>query len=61
MAGVVGPNIVFTGANIHIVDGSGSTDDNGGALRGLGNLVIGYVANAMAKLLKLNREPGLII
>ena len=39
--GVIGPNIIFTGANIHIVSGSGSTDDNG-TPRGLGNLIIGY-------------------
>jgi hypothetical protein len=39
--GVKGPNITFTGANIHIASGSGSTDDNG-APRGLGNLIIGY-------------------
>ena len=39
--GVIGPNIIFTGANIHIVSGSGSTDDNGTS-RGLGNLIIGY-------------------
>jgi uncharacterized protein YlxW (UPF0749 family) len=45
--GVIGPNITFTGANIHIVSGSGSTDDKGtpfgnGTPRGLGNLIIGY-------------------
>ncbi len=39
--GVAGPNIIFSGANIHIVSGSGSTDDNGTPL-GLGNLIIGY-------------------
>jgi hypothetical protein len=39
--GVIGPNITFTGANIHIVSGSGSTGDNG-APTGLGNLIIGY-------------------
>ena len=39
--GVKGPNITFTGANIHIVSGSGATGDNG-APRGLGNLIIGY-------------------
>jgi cell division protein FtsB len=38
---VNGPHIYFTGANIHIVSGSGSTDDNG-TPRGLGNLIIGY-------------------
>jgi FtsZ-binding cell division protein ZapB len=43
--GVMGPNIVFSGANIHIVSGSGATDDNlskGESLTGLGNLIIGY-------------------
>ena len=42
---VRGPNIIFKGANIHIVSGSGATDDNlshGGTLTGLGNLIIGY-------------------
>jgi hypothetical protein len=58
MAGVVGPNIVFTGANIHIVDGSGSTDDNGGALRGLGNLVIGYVANGNGQTSEIEPRTG---
>ncbi len=38
---VIGPNIVFKGANIHIESGSGATDDNG-ALLSLGNLFIGY-------------------
>jgi hypothetical protein len=45
--GLGGPHIVFTGANVHIRSGSGSTDDGafpgeGGTLTGLGNLVIGY-------------------
>src|SRR5205823_4276431 len=39
--GVIGPNITFKGANIHIVSGSGRTDDNGNPT-GLGNLIIGY-------------------
>jgi hypothetical protein len=39
--GVVGPNIIFSGANIHIVSGSGATDDHGNP-SGLGNLIIGY-------------------
>jgi hypothetical protein len=38
---VIGPNIIFSGANIHIVSGSGSTADNGNPT-GLGNLIIGY-------------------
>lgn len=36
--GVVGPNIVFHGANIHIVNGMGST----AIINGTGNLIIGY-------------------
>jgi polyhydroxyalkanoate synthesis regulator phasin len=43
--GVAGPNITFTGANIHIVSGSGATDDHrfsGGSSSGLGSLIIGY-------------------
>jgi hypothetical protein len=39
--GVVGPHITFKGANIHIISGSGRTDDNGNPT-GLGNLIIGY-------------------
>lgn len=39
--GVRGPNITFSGANIHIVSGSGATDDHGNST-GLGNLIIGY-------------------
>jgi hypothetical protein len=39
--GVIGPNIIFSGVNIHIVSGSGRTDDNGNRT-GLGNLIIGY-------------------
>jgi hypothetical protein len=38
---VIGPNIVFKGANIHIVSGSGATSDNNNPT-GLGNLIIGY-------------------
>ena len=37
--GLNGPNIIFTGANIHILSGEGATD---GTLNGLGNLIIGY-------------------
>ena len=43
---VTGPHVIFTGANVHIRDGSGFTNDNipqgGGTLRGLGNLIVGY-------------------
>ena len=42
--GVTGPNITFTGANLHLVSGSGATND-GGNPRGLGNLIIGYNEN----------------
>ncbi len=38
---VRGPNIVFTGANVHIVSGSGNSWDNNNPT-GLGNLIIGY-------------------
>jgi len=37
--GVAGPNIVFTGANLHIRSGAGATD---AAVNGKGNLIIGY-------------------
>src|SRR5207248_3118942 len=40
-----GTDFIITGVNVHIVDGSGFTDDNvpgGGTLTGLGNLTIGY-------------------
>jgi len=40
-AGVVGPNITFSGANVHIVSGLGATNDNGNP-SGLGNLIVGY-------------------
>jgi hypothetical protein len=36
--GVAAPNITFHGANMHIVNGAGST----GSVNGLGNLIIGY-------------------
>jgi hypothetical protein len=39
--GVTGPHVIFTGANIHIRSGGGSTWD-GGNLTGLGNIIIGY-------------------
>lgn len=47
--GVIGPNIIFSGVNIHIRSGSGSTDD-GGNPRGLGNLIIGYDEDPMKPL-----------
>jgi len=39
--GVIGPHITFKGANIHIISGMGTTNDNGNP-SGLGNLIIGY-------------------
>lgn len=42
--GLIGPHITFKGANVHIVDGTGSTYANGSAQSGRGNLVIGYNA-----------------
>ena len=42
--GLKGPHIIFSGANVHIESGSGSTVDS----IGLGNLVIGYDEDSMA-------------
>jgi hypothetical protein len=42
--GVKGPNIVISGANVHIESGSGTTADS----TGLGNLVIGYDEDSLA-------------
>lgn len=39
--GLAGPHLLFQGLNVHLRSGSNATDD-GGALRGLGNLVLGY-------------------
>lgn len=39
--GVVGPHIIFSGANVHVQSGSGSTND-GGVVTGRGNLIVGY-------------------
>ena len=39
--GLAGPHLVIEGANLHILSGSGSTDDSG-TLTGLGNLLVGY-------------------
>jgi len=42
---LTGTDLTFTGVNVHIVSGSGKTDDNvgsGGTLTGLGNMIIGY-------------------
>jgi cell division protein FtsB len=40
--GLNGPHIIFTGANLHVRSGSGST---GGNVNGRGNLIIGYNEN----------------
>lgn len=39
--GLNGPHVIFTGVNLHVRSGSGSTGDNG-TPTGLGNLVVGY-------------------
>jgi len=39
--GVKGPHVIFTGVNVHVRSGGGSTDD-GGNPTGLGNLFVGY-------------------
>lgn len=43
--GVPGPHVIFSGANVHVRSGSGSTDDMpwaGAPMTGLGNLIVGY-------------------
>lgn len=55
--GVIGPNIVFSGANIHIISGSGATNDNGNPT-GLGNLIIGYDEDPINSLTG-DSSPGL--
>ncbi len=47
-ADVDNDKVVFTGANVYVQSGSGSTDD-GGSLTGLGNLIIGYNADVDAE------------
>ncbi len=39
IAGLKGPHVIFTGANVHVRSGSGRTDDPGSAS---GNLIVGY-------------------
>jgi hypothetical protein len=39
--GVTGPNLVFHGVNLHVVSGSGNSEDNYNPT-GLGNIIIGY-------------------
>jgi hypothetical protein len=42
-SGLAGPNIIISGANVHIESGSGNTVDS----TGLGNLVVGYDEDSM--------------
>jgi hypothetical protein len=42
--GLAGPNIIISGANVHIESGSGTTVDT----TGLGNLVVGYDEDSIA-------------
>jgi tetratricopeptide (TPR) repeat protein len=52
--GVIGPNITFKGANLHIVSGSNATDDNVGSLGGgLGNVASGTDASVS----EIQRKP----
>jgi hypothetical protein len=44
--GLAGPHVIFTGANLHVRSGSGSTEDLGVPL-GLGNVVVGYNEGVM--------------
>lgn len=39
--GVKGPHVIFSGVNLHVESGSGTTAE-GGAPTGLGNLIVGY-------------------
>jgi hypothetical protein len=41
--GLAGPNVIISGANVHIESGSGTTVDS----TGLGNLVVGYDEDSM--------------
>lgn len=46
---LTGTELTITGVNVHLVSGSGRTDDHvgsGGTLTGLGNLIIGYPDSA---------------
>jgi hypothetical protein len=42
LQGVTGPHILITGANVHVRNGSGATDNMAAPYQGLGNLIIGY-------------------
>jgi hypothetical protein len=39
--GVKGPHVIFSGVNLHVESGSGTTAE-AGAPSGLGNLIVGY-------------------
>ncbi len=40
--GLAGPHVIFTGANLHVRSGAGTTD---AAVNGLGNFIVGYNEN----------------
>jgi hypothetical protein len=40
--GVNGPHLIIEGCNLHVRDGSSTTDDDDESLNGLGNLIVGY-------------------
>lgn len=40
--GVAAPNVILTGVNLHLVDGSGQTYLGGAPFSGHGNLILGY-------------------
>lgn len=50
-------SLIFTGANVHIVNGLGRT----GSINGFGNLQIGYNANSSRRSLKKNGSHNLIL
>jgi hypothetical protein len=55
--GARAPNVVFSGANVHIVSGSNATDDHGTRL-GLGNLIIGYDEDPVMEGAHVPLQPG---
>lgn len=59
--GLPGPHIIIEGANLHVRSGSGATDDFGGVLYGLGNVVIGYNEYDPTQLRARNGSHNLIV
>ena len=59
--GLSGPHIIIEGANLHVRSGSGGTDDFGGVLYGLGNVVIGYNEYDPTQLRARNGSHNLIV